>query len=136
MGESRLYGFAMRRIQLYFLLFLATAILTPTIFWLELPGLLERPYALHWFPEVLCLFFFGLLLTRAALSQRDQHPHAQRIIKHVFIAVTLFFGFSMLVVAYVVLGYVGPYQFTFFLWGTPVLLGYVVETRILGERER
>ncbi len=124
----------MHRVQIYFLIFVALAVLTPTVFFWELPNLLQKAFALHIIPEVLCLFFFGLWLTGAAIRYRDKYPTMKREIKRVLVLTALSFGAIMLILSYLLLGRLEPYQFTFFLWGLPMLVGYLVETKIISKR--
>ena len=116
----------MRRSQTYFFLFLLTAILTPTVFFWELPSLLEKPFALHIIPEVACLFFFGTWITAKALSHNDIYPNIKTKLKQIFLLTSLMFGLYVLAVSSLLTGELRLYYFHGFLWGIPVLLGYLV----------
>ena len=122
----------MRRSQIYFLSFVVTAILTPTIFFWELPSLLENiqkdtcKFALHIIPEVACLFFFGAWITAKALLCSDAHPDVKTKLKQVFLLTCLVFGLYVLAVSSLLTGKLRVYYFHGFLWGIPVLLGYLV----------
>lgn len=134
----------MHRVQIYFLLFLLTAILTPTIFYWEndcqfigmSEKLIGQPYAFHWVPEVLCLLFLGMWVTCSALSISDTFPNIKTTIKYLLLISTVSFGLIVLSVDILLFRDEKPVYFIGFLWGVPVLSGYMLELLIQKRKTR
>lgn len=137
----------MQRIRVYQLLFLLTAVLTPTVFlWefgypLDLNQILQKPYVLPWLPsfhlipEVLSLFFLALLATAAGESCLNEHPQTMTKIKYaLFLS---WFSFVLFVLVFQLLRF-GSVQLgmTFHLvCGLPLLLGYLIERKVFSHAE-
>ena len=136
----------MQRIHIYRVLFLSTALLTPAVFFLEfypldLNQIAQKPYALpylpafHLIPEILCLFFFTLLVTAVAESCLDKHPETMTRIKYALLLSTFLFGSVVLILYLVVIEDLAPMAFQGFVWNLPVLLGYLIERKVISHAE-
>ena len=135
----------MQRIRIYQILFLFTAVLTPTVFlWefgypLDLNQISQKTYVLSWLPsfhlvpEVLCLFFFAMLATAAGELCLNEHPEAMTKIKYaLFLS---WFSFVLFVLAFHLLrwGSVQPALFFDLVCGLPLLLGYSLERKVFSR---
>ena len=129
----------MQRIRIYRVLFLLTVVLTPAVFFwefgypLQLSRVHEKPYAFHWVPEILCLFFWGMLVAVAGESCLNKHPQAMRKIKHALLLSTFLFGSVVLALYLLVIENLEPMAFQGFVWGLPMLLGYWLELKVFSR---
>lgn len=137
----------MQRIRIYLILFLFTAVLTPTVFlWefgypLNLKQISQKPYVLPWLPsfhlipEVLGFFFLAMLVTAAGVSCLDEHPETMMIIKYALFLSWFLFVLFVLTFQLLRWGSVQPALFFDLVCGLPLLLGYSLERKVFSHVE-
>ena len=128
----------MGRIQIYLSLFLLTFFLTPMVFLWENGfqlafWLTEKPYALHWIPEVLCLLFCGMLITSVGESCSKKYPQTKTKIKQTFFVVFFGIGSFLLGINLLFFRNLEPTSLMGFFWGSLPLLGYLIETKVISD---
>lgn len=129
----------MQRIQIYRIICLLTFFLTPLVFlWennfqLALEKLNDKPYAFHWIPEILSLFFFGMLITNVGQSCSNRFPRTKDTIKRTFLLSFFTIGSVLLCLNLLVLRNLQPTAFVGFFWGSMPMLGYLIETRMISH---
>lgn len=102
-------------------------------FRLSLKTLYEKPYALHWIPEVLSLILGGMLITSIGESCSETFPVTKTKIKQTFLVTFFTIGIFFLGLNLLVLTSLEPRAFVGFFWGSMPLLGYLMETRLISH---